>query len=163
MKSLTYFTFTVIFWSICFTSQAQPQKTFMDNLTVLEFSRIADIKGKFVYENSNGDANYMCSKPLLGFTVFIVQANGKSSINALANSIAPLPPKLEHVLDQLTKVAAILGTTKKDSETDAGLRGSLSKLPAIKRIIVFAKTDGSSVSFFVSKDDDYMIYITPKN
>lgn len=166
MKPLTSL---LLLFNLLFTglnSEAQPQQIFMDQLIDIEFSKLAEIKGRFISEDANGDAYYICTKPLLGFTTMIMQNNGKGpmSVRAVANSIAPLPPNLEKVLDQLSGTAAVLGSIKKDSDTDGGLKEFLKKNPQIKRIVVFVeKNQTTSVSFYINHNNDYMIAITNSN
>ena len=151
---------------MCLMASAQPQAIFMSQLNALEYSHSNELKGKFIFDSPSGDAYYECTKPLLGFTTLIMQPNGtgKIIIRAVANKLAPLPPMLEKVLDQLTRVAGILDIVKKDSDTDAPLRSHLLSLPKIERIIVFADKSGApATTFFLGKDGDYMITIVSKD
>ncbi len=147
----------------CCLAYAQPQRIFMTDLSVLEFSHSKELKGRFISEDEGGTAYYVCNKPLLGFTTMLMQKNGmgKPLIRAMANDQAPLPPMLEKILDQYTRSAEILGITKKDSETDAGLKEYMKKLPKIRRIIAFTKQGESrAVVFYQNLDWEYFIDIT---
>ncbi len=151
---------------MCLTGYSQPQAVFMNQLNELEHTHPKELKGKFISESASGETYYECTKPLLGFKTFILQSNGtgKMIIRATPNKLAPLPPVLEKVLDQITRVATILGTVKKDSYTDAALKDYVLKKPQLKRVVVFTEDAGkSSTTFYLSAEGDYMVDIIAKD
>lgn len=149
---------------MCLMVSAQSQELFMDQHTALVYAHSKDLKGKFILENESGESYYECNKPLFGYRTMVVQSSssGKIIVRAVPNEVEPLPPVLENILSQLTRTGEILGSIKKDSESDAPLRDYLRKLPKVKRIIVFADRGGSpSTTFYINKTGEHMIDIIP--
>lgn len=143
-------------------ANGQPQSIFISDLTALQYSHLKDIKGDFITEDKEGTAYYVCTKPLLGFTTMIIQRNGSGVpiVRAMSNEHAPLPPMFEKVVDQLSRINEIMGIVKKDSDTDAALKGQLRNLSKLRKIITFTKTgEKRSVVFYQNLEMDYFIDI----
>jgi hypothetical protein len=152
-----------ILFAISLATVNAQSKTFITQLSELQNSYFSELKGRFVSESANEETYYQCKKSLEGFTTFILQANGKGRMKLVAapNDGGTLPPELEPLLAQLTKMASMLNNIKKDSDTDPELKAKVQASPKLKRIIGFVKSDKSeSMIFYVNTDNSYAIYFT---